>query len=118
MIMARLPKISKGMMDCLILEAFAGGNPYKKEAIEFGVDRKRMYIWHNEVFSGEQMDKEYRWTAEHDITMGYKDRMVGYYDKWYRYNRADEGRAYDIGVKLAAENENCEQEMRIIPCMA
>ena len=29
-------------------------------------------------------------TAERDITIGYRDRLVGYYDKWYRYNRKDQ----------------------------
>lgn len=26
-----------------------------------------------------------------DEARGYRDRKAGYYDKWFRYNRADEG---------------------------
>ena len=37
-------------------------------------------------------------TAERDIEIGYRDRLAEYYDKWYRYNRKDEGKAYDKGA--------------------
>ena len=40
--------------------------------------------------------------------------MGGYYDKWYRYNRYDEGRAYDEGVKIATTYKKCPSEMHII----
>lgn len=33
-----------------------------------------------------------------DAYFGFKDAEAGYYDKWYRYNRADEGKRYDEGV--------------------
>ena len=36
-----------------------------------------------------------------DEQKGYTDRKAGYYDKWYRYNRADDGAAYDAGVMRA-----------------
>lgn len=35
-----------------------------------------------------------------DYRMGYQDRMNHIYDKWYRYNRADDGAEYDRGVAL------------------
>ena len=54
-------------------------------------------------------------TAERDITIGYRDRLVGYYDKWYRYNRKDEGKAYDKGVQIALTKKACKSDMRIIP---
>ena len=54
-------------------------------------------------------------TAERDITIGHRDRLVGYYDKWYRYNRKDEGAAYDKGVQIALTKKACEPDMRIIP---
>ena len=110
--------IDKETMKAAVAKVLAGGNPYKARAVEFFIDQRQMFIYADEVMTTERLDEEYAKTAEHDITMGYKDRMVGYYDKWYRYSRADEGRAYDIGVKLAAQKDECEQEMRIIPCMA
>lgn len=33
-----------------------------------------------------------------DAYFGFRDASVGYYDKWYRYNRKDDGRRYDEGV--------------------
>ena len=39
-----------------------------------------------------------------DFLAGKKERMAGYYDKWYRYNRKDDGAAYDAGVKAAIDS--------------
>jgi hypothetical protein len=36
-------------------------------------------------------------TIKQDIEKGKADKKAGYYDKWYRYNRNDEGTAYDEG---------------------
>ena len=36
-------------------------------------------------------------TNVNDFIAGQKDRKSGYYDKWYRYNREDDGAAYDSG---------------------
>lgn len=36
-------------------------------------------------------------TIVRDFTVGAKDKAAGYYDKWYRYNRSDDGAAYDAG---------------------
>ena len=80
-------------------KALNAGNPY--------------YRTHPECDRAE-LDAEYIKTASKDIECGYRDRMVGYYDKWYRYNRADEGRAYDLGVRKAVETEGCADGMRII----
>lgn len=41
------------------------------------------------------MDKR---RQEQDEQKGYADRKAHYYDKWYRYNRSDDGAAYDRGV--------------------
>ena len=38
-----------------------------------------------------------------DAYFGFKDASAGYYDKWYRYNRKDEGSRYDFGVKAALD---------------
>ena len=32
-----------------------------------------------------------------DYEFGYRSGKAGYYDKWYRYNRKDDGAQYDRG---------------------
>lgn len=36
-------------------------------------------------------------TAEHDYKQAMNDCKNGIYDKWFRYHRTDDGRAYDMG---------------------
>lgn len=110
--------MTKKMMDETVAKVMAQGNPYIDTAVKFFIDRKPMYLYAGEMMTAEQLNDEYRKTAEHDIKNGYDERMVGYYDKWYRYARADKGRAYDEGVKLATASDKCKEEMQIIPCMA
>lgn len=92
-------KLGKDAIKELAMTALERGNPY--------------YRTHPRDDRAE-LDAEYLKTASKDVEFGYRDRMVGYYDKWYRYNRADEGRAYDLGVRRAACTNGCEPEMRII----
>lgn len=99
-------------------KALESGNPYRNRAIKYFLDTKEMYIYAGQIFTREQIDNAYLDMAMKDVKFGFDQRMVGYYDKWYRYNRADEGRAYDIGVRRALEEEKCVAEMRIIECMA
>lgn len=54
---------------------------------------------------------------EDDIKYGYKDRMAGVYDKWYRYNRKDCGRNYDLGQRLAAKEKNAPENVHFIEIM-
>lgn len=92
-------------------------NPYKEQSIKFFVDREARYIYRDgKVYTEEEINEAYKKTFEHDKEMGRKDRLVGYYDKWYRYNRADQGYAYDQGVKEALNDPTCAEEMHIIPC--
>ena len=98
------------------LKALSLGNPYLKQATHFYVGMKSQYIYNGGVYSEEELNSIYFSTAFSDIKNGYKDRSVGYYDKWYRYNRADEGRAYDIGVQLALKEKKCPVEFHIIEC--
>ena len=98
--------------------ALAHGNPYIKRAVKFYEGQVVKYIYADKVYTENELNDAYIETAMKDIKYGYDERMVGYYDKWYRYNRADEGRAYDIGVRRATEEEKCVGEMRIIECMA
>ncbi len=39
---------------------------------------------------------------KNDFESGRKDHNAGYYDKWYRWNRKDNGRAYDDGFNSVA----------------
>lgn len=49
-----------------------------------------------------------------DEARGEADRLAGYYDKWYRYNRADEGAAYDRGCAIAVESGSCPETFTLI----
>lgn len=48
-------------------------------------------------------------TAEKDYYQGCYDCRKGIYDKWYRYNRHDDGQAYDAG--WTHENINVQNEI-------
>lgn len=47
--------------------------------------------------------------AEKDYEMGKEDCRRGVYDKWYRYNHKDDGRAYDLG--WMEENQVIQNEV-------
>lgn len=47
-----------------------------------------------------------QWT--HDLLQGMEDCKLGIYDKWYRYNRPDDGDAYDKG--WVAQNARTQNE--------
>ena len=93
-------------------------NPYIKKAVAYHIDGKEMYLYANQSLTREEIDAAYYETALKDIKNGFKERMVGYYDKWYRYNHADQGWAYDTGVRMAADTEECPVEFNIIECTA
>lgn len=48
-----------------------------------------------------------------DFMSGQRDKKAGYYDKWYRWNRNDEGKAYDDGFRSVSTNA----DINIIECM-
>ena len=112
-----MTKITNAQIAELVRKALASGNPYIEKSTVYYIDRQARYIYAGESHTQEQLDAEYAKTAEKDIRNGYNERSVGYYDKWYRYSRADEGRAYDLGVRLAASTIGCTEEMHIIPCI-
>ena len=87
------------MVKELSKRALLSGNPYKKLSINFFIDREPRFIYGDKVYTEKDLDEAYLETARKDIKKGYLDRKTGYYDKWYRYNRADEGRAYDLDSK-------------------
>ena len=50
-----------------------------------------------------------------DYARGYADRSAGYYDKWYRYNRQDDGAEYDRGcLDAIKQNSVTKDEFTII----
>lgn len=44
----------------------------------------------------------------HDALQGMEDCKLGIYDKWFRYNRPDDGAAYDKG--WTAQNATTQNE--------
>lgn len=94
-------------------------NPYRDRAERRVVNGLNIvvYDYNGLLYTEQELDASYCKTFKSDFIHGYSDRMAGYYDKWYRYNHADEGRAYDEGVKLATQQTSCKEEMIIIPCM-
>ena len=54
-------------------------------------------------------------TSTRDYKSGERDAEGGFYDKWFRYNRIDEGAAYDAGFQFATKHPNGCQ---IIECTA
>lgn len=46
-------------------------------------------------------NKDSEISSNRDFDFGYRDGKSGYYDKWYRYNRNDNGAEYERGIKLA-----------------
>ena len=86
--------------------------------IRYFIDRKVHYIINGERFTEEQVEE----MREADRKRGYEDRKAHVYDKWYRYNRFDDGKAYDEGcVRCVNEKHSAkwfkddEEEFRIIP---
>ena len=55
-------------------------------------------------------------TTVKDFQAGRRERIAGYYDKWYRYNRKDSGAAYDDGCKAAVESGKAKADVHIIEC--
>ena len=49
-----------------------------------------------------------------DFQRGKKDRLAGYYDKWYRYNRPDDGAEYDRGCAAAVNSGKCPDHFVLI----
>ena len=48
------------------------------------------------------------WRLRDQVT-GYRDRIAGYYDKWYSRHREDKGEAYERGVIIALSNPDCKK---------
>lgn len=69
-------------------------------------DELKKYIRGNDTFyalgdilyTEKELDAMDEKTHKEDKEKGYTDRKNHSYDKWYRYNRKDNGKAYDSGV--------------------
>lgn len=84
-------------------------NPYKEKATKYYIANEPMYVWRDTHYTETEILEAYIETAIRDMIRGYEMRLIGFYDKWYRYNHADEGRAYDAGQKMATENPKCAE---------
>jgi len=51
-----------------------------------------------------------------DEQRGYNNRLAGFYDKWYRYNRNDDGASYDAGCVKAVNSGKCKDYFTLIDC--
>jgi len=51
-----------------------------------------------------------------DEQRGYNDRLAGFYDKWFRYNRQDDGAAYNRGCARAVDSGKCKDYFTLIEC--
>ena len=67
-------------------------------------------------FKALNKDSERSKKMKSDEKKGYRDRLSGYYDKWYRYNRKDDGEEYDRGCVKAVDSGKCPESFTIIDC--
>ena len=95
-------------------ELCAEFNPYIRQSIQYAIGGSPRFLVNDKSFTREQIDAEYIEIASKDIQKGYEERMAGYYDKWYRYSRSDEGCAYDAGQKIASNSPKCPAEFNVI----
>lgn len=72
--------------------------------IKYYIDGETRYLIGGNSYTESELQAMREETARKDEKMGYNDRRVGIYDKWYRYNRADEGAAYDRGQRKAVDS--------------
>ena len=110
----RITKELKKQFEAKAQELCAEFNPYIEQSIKYAIDGTPHFLLNGKAYTKEQIDADYIETATKDIQRGFEERMVGSYDKWYRYSHADEGRAYDAGQKMASETGKCPAEFTVI----
>lgn len=85
--------------------------------IGYFIDGVPHYLIGDKSYTERELQALREETARKDEKAGYNDRRVGVYDKWYRYNRSDNGAAYDRGQQRAvAEMRYGVTEVVIIEC--
>lgn len=85
-----------------------------KQTLGLPLTRHEAALW---TLYGEAYKKNKAETAKKDEAAGYRDRKAGYYDKWYRYNRDDDGAAYDKGCVRAVNEGKCADNFVLIECV-
>lgn len=77
--------------------------------IKFNRGNETYYALGGNLYTEEELAAMDAYRQRKDEQIGYEDRNHHYYDKWYRYNRSDEGAAYDRGVsRCVAENKSAK----------
>lgn len=79
--------------------------------IEYYIGGRKSYLLPNGTKITEE---ELNALKQKNFELGYRDRMAGYYDKFYRYNTFDNGESYDKGCQSATKKANCPKECQII----
>ena len=83
--------------------------------IAYYIGNEKHYLLNNgQSVSEKEYEQIKAETAKKDMAAGYRDRKAGYYDKWYRYNRPDDGAAYDAGCVKAVNEGNVPDFFHII----
>lgn len=87
--------------------------------IQFFIDKEPRYLnpVTRQVYTQEEVDQMKEQQIQKDRKHGFADRMSGFYDKWYRYNRKDNGKAYDEGVQEAINTPGCSESLQVIECI-
>lgn len=112
-----MKKITAKQIELSARACLAAGNPYLNSALVSYRGNEPRYHYAGSILTREELDAAYLETARKDVLRGYNERTVGYYDKWYRYCHADQGRAYDAGQRLAASLPGCPEDLQIIECL-
>ena len=79
--------------------------------IKYFVDGQPRYLVGKTSYTEEEWNKIQEETRKKDFLSGYNDRKAHCYDKWYRYNRSDEGKAYDEGVQKCVNEAHSKKWM-------
>ncbi len=82
--------------------------------VKYFINGEPHYIIGKKSYTETELQAMREETARKDEKYGYTDRMSGYYDKWYRYHRHDDGAAYDRGQRRAAQSSECPDAFTII----
>lgn len=82
------------------------------KTIEYNVGNEKHYM----IGSTDYTETQYKELQAKYEKKGYEERMVGYYDKWYRYYTFDNGKSYDKGCMRAVETHKCVPDCTIIEC--
>ncbi len=91
---------------------------------KFNRGNQVFYALGDNLYTEEEIVKMDGERQRKDEQQGYNDRKAHFYDKWYRYNRSDDGAAYDRGVvrcvneatKFGKKWHDEEENFTIIEC--